>query len=367
MTEIALQRTPLHSLHVELGGRLVDFAGWELPVQYEGVLAEHTWCRTSAALFDVSHMGIAELHGDDRTTGLEALVPAALAELGPGRMRYTMLTNPAGGVIDDLMVTNRGDHLGVVLNASRQEVDLAHLRSCLPASVEVVTRPDLALLALQGPAAVDVLAEHDPSVTALVFLDVAPARVAGVDVVVSRSGYTGEDGFEIVVPGEAAEHVARALLASPAVRPAGLGARDTLRLEAGLCLYGHDLDETTTPVEADLTWTIQKRRRSEGGFPGAEVILAQVDSGPARRRVGLRPEGRRPVRDGAALQSAEGEPAGIVTSGGFGPTVGHPVAMGFVPAGSAEVGTRLIADVRGTEVPVIVAPLPFAPHRYFRG
>jgi aminomethyltransferase len=367
VTDAPLQRTPLHSLHTELGGRLVDFAGWELPVQYEGVIAEHTWCRTAAALFDVSHMGVVELHGPDRATALEALVPAAIEELGSGRMRYTMLTTDDGGILDDLMVTNAGDHLVLVVNAARRDVDVAHLRQGLTGQVEVVPRPDVALLAVQGPRAVEVLATHDPSLADLVFLDAAPATVAGVTVAASRSGYTGEDGFELVVPAAEAEAVARALLAHDAVRPAGLGARDTLRLEAGLCLYGHDLDESTTPVEADLAWSIQKWRRAEGGFPGAGVILGQLADGPPRRRVGLRPEGRRPVRDGALLLDADGFQAGVVTSGGFGPTVGHPVAMGYVPLARAPAGTTLVADVRGSEVPVTVSPLPFTPHRYRRG
>lgn len=367
MSDRPLQRTPLHPLHVALGGRLVDFAGWELPIQYQGVIAEHQWCRTSAALFDVSHMGVVELWGDDRAAALEGLVPAAIAELAPGRMRYTVLTNDAGGILDDLMVTNRGDCLVLVVNAARRAQDLDHLRSNLPSSVEVVARPDLALLALQGPLAVDVLADHDPSLAGLVFLDSAPATVAGVEVLASRSGYTGEDGFELVVPGQQAPEVARALLAADAVRPAGLGARDTLRLEAGLCLYGHDLDPTTTPVEADLAWSIQKRRRSEGGFPGAPVILEQLASGPARRRVGLRPQGRRPVREGAALRTGDGRSAGTVTSGGFGPTVEHPVAMGYVAAELAAPGTVLVADVRGSDVPVTVTALPFVPSRYVRG
>jgi aminomethyltransferase len=367
VSETTPQRTPLHPLHVELGGRMVAFAGWELPVQYDGVIAEHSWCRTDAALFDVSHMGIIELHGPDRVAALEALVPSAIDGLPPGRMRYTVLTNPAGGVIDDLMVTNRGDHLVLVVNAARRDVDLAHLRRELAGDVAVVVRPDLALLALQGPAAARVLAVHDPTVASLVFLQVAPAVIAGTPVVASRSGYTGEDGFELVVAAAQATEVARALLADEAVRPAGLGARDTLRLEAGLCLYGHDLDESTTPVEADLGWSIQARRRRDGGFPGAEVVLAQLADGPPRRRVGLAPEGRRPVRDHAPLRTTDGRPAGAVTSGGFGPTVGRPVAMGYVPTALAEVGTRLVAEVRGAEVPVTVAELPFTPHRYHRG
>jgi aminomethyltransferase len=366
MTE-PLRRTPLHPLHVEAGARLVDFAGWELPVHFDGVIAEHTWCRSSAALFDVSHMGVIELHGPDRAGALEALVPSSIDGLGEGRQRYTVLTNDGGGVLDDLMVTDRGDHLTLVVNAARRDVDLAHLRAGLAGDVEATPRPDLALLALQGPAAAAVLARHDPAVAGLEFLQAAPATVAGVGVVVSRSGYTGEDGFELVVSGERAVDVARALLGDDAVRPAGLGARDTLRLEAGLCLYGQDLDQTTTPVEAGLGWIVHKRRREGGGFRGARVILAQLAAGPPRRRVGLRPHGRRPVRQGTPLLTSDGDRAGAVTSGGFGPTVGHPVAMGYVPAALADPGTRLVADLRGTEVPVTVVPLPFVPHRYHRG
>jgi aminomethyltransferase len=367
MTSPPFQRTPLYELHVALGGRLVDFAGWELPIQYDGVLAEHASCRGSAALFDVSHMGILELHGPDRAIALEALVPAAVAELPAGRMRYTMFTADDGGILDDLMVSNQGDHLVLVVNAARREVDMAHLTANLRGEVHLEPRPDLALLALQGPRAVEVLASHDPAATQLTFLQTATIEVAGVRVHASRSGYTGEDGFELAVPADRAADVARALLAHEAVRPAGLGARDTLRLEAGLCLYGHDLDTTTSPVEADLAWTIQKRRRAEGGFPGADRIRHELAHGPSRRRVGLRPEGRRPVREGATLRSHSGDEVGTVTSGGFGPTVGHPIAMGYVAAGSAEVGTALVADVRGLEVPVTVAPLPFVPHRYHRG
>ncbi|MDH4364391.1 MAG: glycine cleavage system aminomethyltransferase GcvT, partial [Acidimicrobiia bacterium] len=367
------------------GGRLVGFAGWELPVQYEGVIAEHTWCRTSAALFDVSHMGVVELRpgtGAGGTDGvaavaqaLETLTPAAVTSLEPGRQRYALLTTDEGGIIDDLMLTNRGDHLVAVVNASRRAVDLAHLRQRLtPAGVVVVERTDLALLALQGPRAVDALARLVPAAAGLVFMDhvvvggaTLPDGIATGPLGVARSGYTGEDGFELTVAAERAEALARALLAQPEVRPAGLGARDTLRLEAGLPLYGHDLDLATSPVEADLAWSIPKRRREDGRFPGAARVRAELAAGPARRRVGLAVEGRRPVRDGAALRTADGAPAGTVTSGGYGPTVEAPVAMGYVPTPLAADGQSLIADVRGTDVPVRVAPLPFTPHRYVRG
>jgi len=384
----ALRTTPLRALHQELGGRLVDFAGWELPVQYEGVIAEHTWCRTSAALFDVSHMGVVELRpgGSAGSAGadgvaavadaLEALTPAAVTTLDAGRQRYALLTAHDGGIIDDLMVTNRGDHLVAVVNAGRRDVDVAHLRERLaPAGVEVIERTDVALLALQGPKAVDALARLVPAAAGLVFMDhvviaegaALPDGTGTGPLGVARSGYTGEDGFEITVAAERAEALARALLAQPEVRPAGLGARDTLRLEAGLPLYGHDIDLTTSPVEADLAWSIPKRRREDGRFPGAGRVRAELADGPARRRVGLAVEGRRPVRDGAALRTGEGAPAGTVTSGGYGPTVEAPIAMGYVPTALAEPGQALIADVRGTDVPVRVSPLPFTPHRYVRG
>ncbi len=382
----ALRTTPLHRLHIELGGRMVPFVGWELPIQYEGVIAEHTWCRTQAALFDVSHMGVVELRAPAAVanTGpplawlarqLETLTPASVATINPNRQRYALLTNESGGVIDDLMITNRGDHLMLVVNAGRRDVDLAHLRTHLP-QVEVIERPDQALLALQGPQAVTALRRLAPTVNDLVFLDhtvvdvaVDGARPKGVieGVGVSRSGYTGEDGFELMVAADQAEALARALLGQPEVKPAGLGARDTLRLEAGLALYGHDLDTTTSPVEADLVWTMPKRRRTDGRFPGADRILAELADGPSRLRVGLAPVGRRPVRDGAELRTNSGQPAGMVTSGGYGPSVEAPVAMGYVRAELAAIGQSLIADVRGTDVEILVASLPFSPHRYHRG
>lgn len=374
-------RTPLHQLHLDYGGRLVSFAGWELPVQYEGVIAEHVWGRTGAVLFDVSHMGIVDLHPSpppaataDGTVAeqLERLTPAAITTLPTGRGRYALLTNDDGGVIDDCIVTNRGDYLTVVVNASRRAVDLAHLRASLP-SVEVTERADLALLALQGPEAALVLRRLAPDVDGMVFGDFAELDLhLGTDstipgVGVSRSGYTGEDGFEIMVVDDHADRLARALLASPEVKPAGLGARDTLRLEAGLALYGQDLDESTSPIEADLAWTVPKRRRADAGFLGADRILRELEHGPSRRRVGLRPSGRRPVRQGATLRTTDGEEAGTVTSGGYGPTVGGPVAMGYVPAGLHDVGRVLVADVRGSEVELVVSELPFSPHRYHRG
>lgn len=343
---------------------MVDFAGWDLPIQYEGVIAEHTWCRTSASLFDVSHMGLIELHGDDPARSLEQLNPAGLTTLKPGAIRYGFLLNDDGGVVDDLMVTNSGDHLSAVINASRRDVDVAYLRSRL-VDVDVIERPDTAILALQGPKAVEALGRLAPGATELFFLQSTTVEIAGAEVGVSRSGYTGEDGFELLVPSAAAEVVARLILEQPEVKPAGLGARDTLRLEAGLCLYGNDLDETVSPIEADLRWAIPKRRREAADFPGADRILTEYENGPRRIRVGLAADGRRPVREQSTL-SFDGEKVGAVTSGGFGPTIDRPVAMGFVRPDLAEVGTRLVADVRGRDVPITVAPLPFAPHRYRR-
>lgn len=356
--------TPLIALHRELGGKLVDFAGYLLPVQYPaGIMAEHKHCRAAAALFDVSHMGQVELTGEEADTALEALVPGELLKLGVGRQRYSFLTNEAGGILDDLIVARLPDRLFVVVNAACKSTDIAHLRAKLP-GIAVTELTDRALIALQGPKAVAALARHAPAVAELSFLSIAEMDLAGVPALISRSGYSGEDGFEISLPADRAEQVARRLLAEPEVMPAGLGARDSLRLEAGLCLYGHDLTPETTPVEAGLTWAIGKRRRAEGGFPGAAVIQRQLAEGPARRRVGLRPEGRAPVREGAALFDAEGEPAGSVTSGGFGPTVGGPIAMGYVAAALATPGSRLFAEVRGKRLPVTVAALPFVQQRY---
>ncbi len=364
-----LRFTPLHDLHEELGARMVPFAGWSMPVQYpEGVMAEHLWTRSAAGLFDVSHMRTVELHGADRVEILEQLVPASITGIASGRVRYTFFTNEQGGILDDLMVTNAGSHLSMVVNAGRVEGDLEHLRTHLPASIELVERTDLGLLALQGPKAVEALARLAPEVADLTFLDAGTAQIAELDltVAITRSGYTGEDGFELTVPNEQLEPLTRLLLAQPEVRPSGLGARDTLRLEAGLCLYGNDLDETTTPIEADLLWAIQKRRREGGGFPGHDVLMAQLADGPTRVRVGIAADGRRPIRDGATLRTPEGEEAGVVTSGGFGPTVQRPVAMGYVPPALAEPGTPLVADVRGRPEACTVAILPFVPHRYVR-
>ena len=363
-----LIRTCLYDLHVRRGGRLVGFGGYELPVRYApGPVAEHMQTRTSASLFDVSHMGVVEIFGPDAPAALEKLVPAAIRTLGVHRMRYTMLTNDRGGVIDDLMVTNDGDdHLTLVVNAGCKAADALHLRSNLPAEITVLPRNDLALLALQGPLAVDALQLILPGAERLAFLEVGSFQWHGQPVGVSRSGYTGEDGFELTVSVSAATALAEELLDAEQVEFAGLAARDSLRLEAGLCLYGHDLTADISPVEAGLAWTIQPRRRAEGGFPGAERMLGQIGNSETQHRVGLRPEGRKPIREDAALTDEHGIGVGVVTSGGFGPTVGGPIAMGYVAAGFEPAGTLLHADVRGVPVPCRVTPLPFVPHRYHR-
>jgi aminomethyltransferase len=361
-----VKHTPLFELHNELGGRMVDFAGWEMPIQYEGVVAEHTACRTSAALFDVSHMAVIEVWGDNPAASLERLTPAGVTTVDVGRQRYGLFTNEAGGVIDDFMVTNWGEHLTIVANASRRDVDLAHLVAGL-SDCEIVEKPEISLLALQGPKAAEVMIGLDPSLAGTVFNDARMASLGGIQVSASRAGYTGEDGFEIAVADSDADALARLLLDHPEVQPSGLGARDTLRLEAGLCLYGNDLNETISPVEADLRWAIPKRRREARDFPGADRILDEWENGPKRIRVGLSAEGKRPIRDGATLTTEDGSDAGIVTSGGYGPTVEAPVAMALVPPSLSAVSTRLIANVRGKEVACVVADLPFAPHRYFRG
>lgn len=365
-----LQRTPLHALHIELGARMVPFAGYDMPVQYPaGILKEHLHCRAQAGLFDVSHMGQAHLRGVGAVAALEALVPGDLAALAPGRMRYTMFTNDASGILDDLMVTAQEDgSLMVVLNAACKTDDMRHLQAGLAAGVGAELLDDRALLALQGPQAAVVLARFAPGVEKMAFMSASAMKVAGIeDCIVSRSGYTGDDGFEISVPNARAEDLARKLLAEPEVAPIGLGARDTLRLEAGLCLYGHDIDTTTTPIEAGLTWTISKRRRDAGGYPGAARIQQELRDGPARKRVGIRPEGRAPARDGTTVADGAGNAVGSITSGGFSPTLNAPIAMGYVAAALAAPGTALALDVRGKALPAHVAELPFVAHRYHRG
>jgi len=360
---VELRQTPLHALHVACGARMVPFAGYAMPVQYPaGIIAEHLHTRAKAGLFDVSHMGQVTLRGATAAM-LETLVPGDLAALADGRMRYTLLLNDDGGIIDDLMAVRVGGEFQLVVNAATKEADVAHLRGRLPASVGLELHDDRALLALQGPEAAAVLARLAPGVATMPFLSCAQIG----DLFITRSGYTGEDGFEISVAADAAAGLAERLLAQPEVMPIGLGARDTLRLEAGLCLYGHDIDETTTPIAAGLAWTIGKRRRQEGGFPGAARILEELADPPPRRRVGIRPDGRAPAREGSAIVDPDGNPIGEVTSGGFGPSLGAPIAMGYVARAHADPGSALSVVVRDVARPARVAPMPFVPTRYYRG
>ena len=372
-----LRRLGLHDLHVELGGRMVPFAGYEMPVQYPmGVMKEHLHVRAAAGVFDVSHMGQVILRPTAGYTSVaaafEALMPVDVLGLAEGRQRYGLFTNPAGGILDDLMFANRGDHLFVVVNAACKADDIAHMRAHMSGVCTVEEIADRALLALQGPQAEPALARLVPEVAAMRFMDVIVAPWKGAPLWISRSGYTGEDGFEVSVPEGSALAFAQALLALPEVAPIGLGARDSLRLEAGLCLYGHDIDTATSPIEAGLGWAIQKARRAggarPGGFPGADRILAEIADGPARRRVGLRPEGRAPMREGTQIfATAEGgEPVGTVTSGGFGPSVEAPIAMAYLPTGLADGATPLFGEVRGKRLPVTLAPMPFQPTTYKR-
>ncbi|MCP4328989.1 MAG: glycine cleavage system aminomethyltransferase GcvT [Alphaproteobacteria bacterium] len=364
----SLNRTPLYDLHVELGGKMVPFAGYEMPVQYpSGILAEHLHTRSQAGLFDVSHMGQVRLDGDNPAAALETLVTNDLQRLGNGEICYNLFTNDAGGILDDLMVTQAGDYLFVVVNAACKEADVAHMQAGLPSGTALQVLGDRALLALQGPAAAAVLQRHAAGSDSLRFMQSAEMPVAGIACRVSRSGYTGEDGFEVSVPADAAEALGRRLLAEDEVAPIGLGARDSLRLEAGLCLYGHDIDETTTPVEARLVWAIGKRRRVEGGFPGAEIILRQIENGVDRRRVGLRPEGRAPAREGTEITDSDGAPIGHITSGGFGPTVGGPVAMGYVATAHSDPESAVNLLVRGAPRPATVVKMPFVAANYYRG
>ncbi len=356
------QLLSLDALHRRRGARMVSFAGYAMPIQYaDGIIAEHQWTRTHAGLFDVSHMGqlTLPLAAD---AALERLLPGEITGLAEGALRYSLLLNDNGGILDDLMVTRRADDLYLVVNGATKVADLAHLRA---AGLAPVYRDDLALLALQGPAAVTALDGLVPGVAALRFMRAGGFDWDGVALWVSRSGYTGEDGFEVSLPAAAAEAFAEALLAQSEVRPVGLGARDSLRLEAGLPLYGHDLTPDTTPVEAGLSFAISKRRKTEGGFPGAALILAQLAEGASRRRVGLAIDGRQPVREGAAV-IVDDEVAGLVTSGGFGPALGSPIAMAYVPAAAAADGTRLQVEVRGRRLDATVVPMPFFPKSYVR-
>ncbi|MFA0415456.1 glycine cleavage system aminomethyltransferase GcvT [Vibrio renipiscarius] len=369
----ALLTTPLHALHIEAGAKMVPFAGYDMPVQYKlGVKKEHLHTRAHAGLFDVSHMGQLRLKGEGAAAFLETLVPVDIIDLPAGNQRYAFFTNPQGGIMDDLMVANLGDHLFVVVNAACKTQDIAHLQAHLPQHVELEVIEDRALLALQGPKAVDVLKRLQPSVADMIFMDVGVFEVMGVECIISRSGYTGEDGYEISVPAAQAEALAQTLLAEDEVEWIGLGARDSLRLECGLCLYGHDLDTTTTPVEASLLWGIQKVRRSgearAGGFPGADIILTQIETKQvARKRVGLVGETKAPVREGCELFDAQGTKIGVVTSGTAGPSAGKPVSMGYVNAEFALIGSQIFAEVRGKKLAMTIEKMPFVPQRYYRG
>ena len=371
-----LKQTPLHALHVSLGAKMVPFAGYDMPVQYElGVMKEHLHTRAKAGLFDVSHMGQVIVRGasyEAAARGLETLIPIDVLGLGQNRQRYGFFTNADGGIEDDLMLANRGDHVFVVVNAACKDADIAHMKSALEPEITVTEIMDRALLALQGPAAESVLATLDPRAAEMRFMDVATLDLKGVEAWVSRSGYSGEDGYEISVPTEAAEDIAKALLEHSDVEAIGLGARDSLRLEAGLCLYGQDIDASTTPVEGGLTWAIQKVRRAggdrPGGFPGAEKVLAEMDGGAVRKRVGLLPAGRAPMREGVTLFATEDatDPIGTITSGGFGPSVGAPVAMGYVTTEHATLGTRIFGELRGKRQPLTVAKMPFTAANFKR-
>lgn len=368
-----LKTTPLTALHRELGARMAAFAGYDMPINFPlGLMKEHLHTRAQAGLFDVSHMGQAAVEGPGAAEALEALVPGDLKALKPGRMRYTQLTDETGGILDDLMITRDPDETRerfvLVVNAACKDTDLARIEAHLPAGVALARWDDRALIALQGPRAASVLAGLGGEALSIQpFMSLAPADLAGVPALVSRSGYTGEDGFEISVPAEAADSLARRLLDHPAVEAAGLGARDSLRLEAGLALYGHDIDETTSPVEAALGWSVAKRRRAEGGFPGAARIGAELRDGPARKRVGIRLAGRQPAREGSAILAPDGGRLGAVTSGGFSPTLAAPIAMGYVPRDWAEPGRTVGLEVRGKVLPGEVCALPFVPARYYRG
>jgi aminomethyltransferase len=373
-TDAPLRETPLAGLHRELGARMVPFAGYAMPVQYQGgIMAEHRHARSAAGLFDVSHMGQAQLRGPDYATvaaALEKVTPGDFQNLAPGRMRYSLLLTPEGTIVDDIMVARPAGKAGetslsIVFNAARVAVDEAFVGTHLPAAVRLELPPHRAMLALQGPKAIDVMLRH-AAVGDLRFMDAATLTFDGIPVAITRSGYTGEDGFEIYLSASDAEAVTRTLLAEPEVKPIGLGARDSLRLEAGLPLYGHDIDETTTPVEADLAFAISPRRRAAADFPGASRILDELRNGPRRKRVGLRIDGKLPAREGAAIIGEGGQTIGRVTSGGFGPTVDAPVAMGYVDAAHAAHGAAVAIDVRGRALPSRISPMPFVEHRYRR-
>ena len=371
-----LKKTPLYELHRELGAKLTEFAGYEMPVQYSlGILGEHQHTRTKAGLFDVSHMGQVILRGrsyQETALALERAIPMDVLGLDVGRQRYGFLTTDDGGILDDLMFSNRGDYIFVVLNAACKDSDIVHLRTLLEPDISIEVIEDRALIALQGPASEAVLSEFNSQIKAMNFMDVETLSIAGAECWVSRSGYTGEDGFEISIPSSAAEAITRSILSKQEVEFVGLGARDSLRLEAGLCLYGHDIDEETTPVEASLTWAIQKARRTNGeranGFLGDEIITRQLDMGTYRKRVGFLPQTRAPMREGVEIYETESskEVIGKITSGGYGPTVGHPVAMGYINSEYADSNGNLFGELRGKRVPVKIAKLPFVPLNFKR-
>jgi len=360
------KRTALYDLHCALSGKMVDFAGWEMPVQYPmGIMAEHQHCREKAALFDVSHMGQVLLHGPNAAEKLEALVPAALSTLPVGKARYTFFTNETGGIMDDLIVSNAGDHLFSVVNASMRAQDIPHMKAHLK-DIEISEIFDRSLIAVQGPSAQDVVTGHCPQAADLNFMQTCEALIDGALCRISRLGYTGEDGYEISIPEADAERITRLMLDHPDCVPAGLGARDSLRLEAGLCLYGNDITPETSPIEAGLNWAIQKRRREEGGFPGAARIMAEFEQGAARKLVGIMPQGRAPARAGVEIHDLHGNAIGEITSGGFGPTVQGPVAMGYVKADHSAPGQELHLIIRGKPQPATVCALPFVPQNYKR-
>jgi len=369
------RRTPLYELHVAAGAKMVPFAGYAMPVQYRlGVLKEHLWTREKAGLFDVSHMGICFLQGPNHETtarALEALVPADILNLKVGQQRYSQLLASDGGILDDLMITRTPEPVGdgnlvIVVNAGCKDADYAHIRAQLPDNVKLFVADERALLALQGPAAAAVLTRHVPGIDQLDFMTGTFATLEGQTAFITRSGYTGEDGFEIAVPNAVAVAVWQKLAGEAEVEAIGLGARDSLRLEAGLCLYGHDIDTSTSSIEAGLQWSIQKRRRTEGGFPGAQRVQRELTDGPLRKRVGIKPEGRAPAREGTEILAVDGAPIGTVTSGGFGPTINGPLAMGYVAAKYSAPGTKIQLVVRGKPIPAEVVTMPFASHRYFR-
>ena len=368
-----LLTTPFHTMHVEAGAKMVPFAGYDMPVQYKlGVKKEHLHTRDAAGLFDVSHMGQLLLTGDNAAAFMETLVPVDVIDLPHGKQRYAFFTNEQGGILDDLMIANLGDALFVVVNAACKTQDIAHMMNFVPEGVTLSELKDRALLALQGPKAADVLARVNPEVATMHFMDIKRLSLSGIECIVSRSGYTGEDGYEISVPAAQAEELASLLLAEQEVEWIGLGARDSLRLECGLCLYGHDLDPTTTPVEASLIWAISPVRRNggarEGGFPGADIILEQLQTKDvSRKRIGLVGQTKAPVREGTELFDGEGNKIGVVTSGTAGPTAEKPVSMGYITTEFAPVGSEVFAGVRGKMLPMTVAKMPFVPQRYYRG